>query len=111
MVDIKEISVAQIDELKNQYGEIHCLSGETEDREELNLYFRKPARKDLSRFASEYNKDIMKAANNLVFGCLVYPDVETVRKLIDDKPGLISPLATELNKIVSGNIDFLSKKL
>lgn len=100
-----------LNELKSKYGEVYCLSGEVEDGVTENYYFRKPERKDISRFAQEVSKDILKATNNFVFGCLVHPDPEVLRKKVDERPGIIIPLGAELQKIVGSNVDFLSSRL
>ena len=100
-----------LNELKSKYGEVYCLSGEVEDDKTEKYYFRKPERKDLSRFTQELSKDLFKATNNLVFGCLVYPEPEVLRKKADEKPGIILPLGAELQKIVGSGVDFLSSKL
>jgi hypothetical protein len=102
----------QIKEWKQQYGEVYEISGEPEDAgEPMTFYFRKPGRADLSRFAKEVAKDMLKATNNLVFGCLLHPGPEVLRKMVDEKPGLVLALGAELQKIIGSSQDFLSRRL
>jgi len=105
----------QIEQWKKEYGDVYQLTGDVDTEEDLGasqvFYFRKPGRKDLSRFVKEMAKDMYKATNNLVYGCLLYPSADVVRKMAEEKPGLILALGGELQKIIGSSQDFLSKKL
>jgi hypothetical protein len=102
----------QIREWKERHGEVYEIRGEVEDGGgDQVFYFRKPGWADLSRFAREVTRDLLKAANNLVYGCLLHPAPEVLRRMVDEKPGLIMGLAGELQKIVGSSQDFLARKL
>jgi len=98
-------------ELKDKYGDVYRLSSENDEGDMLYFYFRKPTRPDLARFAQELSKDLLKSTNNLVYGCLVAPDVEEVKKMAVEKPGMILALGGELQKLIGSNMDFLAEKL
>lgn len=101
----------QQEEWKKKYGDIYRVTGELDDETSLEFVFRKPARKDLARFAQEMQKDLIKATNNLVYNCLLYPDASVVQKMVEEKPGMILALGGELQKLIGSNIDFLSTRL
>lgn len=101
----------QLEEWKKKYGDIYRVTGELDDETSLEFIFRKPARKDLARFAQEMQKDLIKATNNLVYNCLLYPDASVVQKMVEEKPGMILALGGELQKLIGSNIDFLSTRL
>jgi hypothetical protein len=102
----------KIQEWKQQYGEVYEIASDVDDAgEPMTFYFRKPGWADLSRFAREVAKDMLKATNNLVFGCLLHPSPDVLRKQVEEKPGLILALGAELQKIIGANQDFLSRKL
>jgi hypothetical protein len=105
------VSPAQIEQWKQQYGDVYEIRDDGFDGEQLLFYFRKPGRPQLSRFTKEAMKDAFKAVNNLVFGCLLHPSEEVVRRLFDEKPGLAIAVGNELQRIVGTNQDFLSRKL
>lgn len=107
-----QVTDEMIVEWKKQHGEVLKLSGEvSEETGQEEFYFRKPARKDLARFAKEAVKDIMKGTNNLVYACLLYPNGEDLKQRLEEKPGLILALGSELQKVVGSNTDFLSTTL
>lgn len=106
-----EPMLEKVEQWKKQHGDVYQVTGETDNGEEMVYYFRKPDRPDLSRFSKELAKDMYKATNNLVFGTLLYPATELLRKQVDEKPGLVLALGAELQKIIGSNQDFLSKKL
>jgi len=114
--DVNEVNKAEVNEelvqqWKQQHGDVYKLSGEDDDGKAMAFYFRKPGRSDLSRFTKEVTKDMMKATNNLVFGCLLFPSPDVLRKMAENKPGIVLALGGELQKIVGSNQDFLSEKL
>lgn len=102
----------QLENWKSQYGDVYELTGETEDGSQSYYFiFRKPGRAALSRFAKQVMSDALKAMQNLVFDCLLYPDQDAVRKLFDEKPGMAISVGSELQKIVGTNQDFFVKRL
>jgi hypothetical protein len=106
-----QVSQENIDQWKSQHGDVYQVKGENEQGEEIICYFRKPGRADLARFTQELTRDMFKATNNFVFNCLLHPDPEVLRKMADDKPGIILALGGELQKIIGSSQDFLSTKL
>jgi len=101
----------QIKAWKEQHGDVFEIRGEDAGDQEMTFYFRKPGRADLSRFAKEATKDVLLATNNLVVNCLLHPGPDVLRKLIDDKPGIVLALGAELQKLIGSNQDFFSRKL
>ena len=101
----------QIEGLKDRYGEVYEFTGEGEDGQEYSFLFRKPDRAALSRFAAKGTKDVMKAVNNLVFDCLLYPGAEEVQRLFDRMPGLPIALGAELQKTIGSTMDFFRRPL
>lgn len=102
------ITKEQIEQWKKEHGEIHEIS---DADGELKIIVRKPTRGDMSRFTKEVSKNVFNATNNLVLGCLVYPKQEDLRKLIDEKPGLVLTLGGEIQQLAGASQDFLSRKL
>lgn len=111
MSEVTEVNDELVKQWKQQYGGVFRLVGEDDDDQPMTFYFRKPERADLSRFTKEVMKDMLKALNNLVFGCLLFPSAEVLKRMVGNKPGLVVPLGNELQKIVGSNQDFLSEKL
>ncbi len=109
------VTPEQIKQWKAEHGDIYKLSGEIQDDKDSfvlhTFYFKKPGRVQLSRFAKEAMSDALKAQNNLIFDCRLYPDETVIRELFEKQPGLIMSLGAELVKIVGMNQDFLSEKL
>ncbi|WP_027364023.1 DUF6848 family protein [Desulfotruncus alcoholivorax] len=104
------ISQEQIEKWKQEHGDVYKIEGD-EDSLLPVCIFRKPGRPDLSRFTKESLKDVYKSMNNLVYGCLLYPSADVVRKAAEEKPGIIIAYGGELQKIVGVTQDFLSTKL
>lgn len=75
------------------------------------MYFKKPQRSNLSRLSKEMMKDGYKAVNNLVFGCLLHPDPEVVKKVFDAEPGVAIKVAGKLQEIIGLDRDFTVNKL
>lgn len=106
-----KLNDTQIQELKAKHGgEIFEITGDDDDGKTMTFYIKKPDRSLISRFTKELMQDTMRAMNNLVFGCLVSP-AEHLKKIVDDRPAMIVPLANEVQKVIGFNQNFLSHKL
>ncbi len=107
------VSEEKIQEWKNTYGEVYEIKDdELEEKNPLPvMYFKKPGRTDLSKLAKEMMKDSYKAVNNLVFGCLLHPAPEVVKKAFDVEPGLAIKVAAKLQEIIGLDRDFSVNKL
>jgi hypothetical protein len=101
---------------KERYGEIYELTAdENEELPELvklRIICKTPGRTELARFIKDATvKDALKAQNNFVYGCLLYPDAEVLKQIIDKKPGLIVALGNELQSLTGTSQNFFMKKL
>lgn len=107
------VSEEKIQEWKNQYGDVYEIKDDelNEGKALPEMYFKKPERKDLSRLAKEMMKDSFKAVNNLVFGCLLHPAAEVVKKSFDEEPGCAIRVAGKLQEVIGLDRDFTVKKL
>lgn len=107
------VSEDKIQEWKNQYGDVYEIKDDelNEGNPLPELYFKKPARANLSRLAKEMMKDTYKAVNNLVFGCLLHPAPEVVKKVFDEEPGVAIKVAGKLQEIIGLDRDFTVNKL
>lgn len=108
---IQQATPEMIEQWKKENEEVWEMTGELDDYREVKVYFRKPKRADTSRLIKEIAKDPERAVNNLIFGCLLYPPADELKKEIEKRPGLIMVLGNELQKLIGSNVDFLSKKL
>lgn len=107
------VDEAKIQEWKNTYGDVYEIKDD--DLEEKSglpvMYCKKPGRVDLSKLAKEMMKDTYKAVNNLVFGCLLHPAPEVVKKAFDEEPGVAIKVAAKLQEIIGLDRDFTVNKL
>lgn len=116
----KAVVEAGLDELikrwKEQYGDVYEIKPDSYEealKEGLpeTFYFRLPGRPELSRFAKGAMTDTLKALNNLVMDCLLYPDKAVVTALLDRKPGLAVSLGSKVQQLVGTSLDFTHRKL
>lgn len=96
---------------KAEHGEVYEIGTETEDGRRLAFIFKKPGRVALSHFARTATKDTLKALNNLVFDCLLWPSADQVRAIMDEKPGYLIGLGGKLQELTGLNEDFFAGRL
>ncbi|MCR4442965.1 MAG: hypothetical protein QHH10_12090 [Peptococcaceae bacterium] len=103
----------QIQQWKNQYGEVYKIESEPDgvDDKPLVFYFKKPNRQHFSRFIKDSMKDAFKAMNTMVMDLVLYPSSDKVTELFQEKPGLVVAVGSELTKIVGVSQDFLTTKV
>jgi hypothetical protein len=101
---------------KDRYGEIYeLMADENEELPELaqlRIICKTPGRSELSRFIKDATAgDALKAQNNFVYGCLLYPDAAVLKQFVDKQPGLIVALGNELQSLTGTSQNFFMKKL
>lgn len=101
----------EIERFKAEHGEVYEIGTETEDGRRLTFIFKKPGRSELSHFARTAMKDALKAMNNLVFDCLIWPGPDRVTAILDEKPGYLVGLGAKLQELVGLNEDFFAGRL
>jgi hypothetical protein len=106
---------SRIENWKKQYGDVYQIT--VDDPEEcpelagVQIICRQPGRAQLSRLVKDIAGDALKAQNNFFFDCLLYPDAELVKQIVDKKPGLMIALGNELQKLTGTNQNFTTTKL
>ncbi|MDK2903504.1 MAG: hypothetical protein PWQ93_1423 [Clostridiales bacterium] len=102
----------RIEQWKQQYGEVYAVTPDQEDDEKIvTFYFKKPKRQHIAKFAKDIMNDAYKAMYNLISECVIYPDIEAVNSMFEEKPGLVIAIGGELQKIIGTNQNFTTKKL
>ncbi|MCL4514152.1 MAG: hypothetical protein M1379_00935 [Firmicutes bacterium] len=109
------VSKEQIEKWKKEFEGVYELRAETDDDKPeevpLTLYFKRPGREELSRFAKSAAGETLKATSQFVFDCRLYPDEQVLRKLFEEKPGLAISIGNKLSEIVGVNQVFTVKRL
>lgn len=117
-----EPSEEQIQQWKGQYGEnsIYRLSAEirTSDDDEappeetLVVYCRRPNPQHLSRFTeAAMSKKAFQGLRQLVDDTRLWPAADVVKRLADERPGLILTLGGQLQKLVGIDVNFTVTRL
>lgn len=113
----------QILQWKAQYGEnsIYRLAApiraddadeEAPPEEVVVVYCRKPNPVHLSRFTeAAMSKKAFQGLRQLVDDTRLWPAAEAVKKLAEDKPGLILTLGGQLQKLVGIDVNFTVTRL
>jgi hypothetical protein len=111
--DTALVPTEQIQQWKNQHGEVIKLESEPENVSDspLVFYFKKPNRQNFSRYIKDTMKDAFKAMNTMVMDLILYPSPEKATELFQEKPGLVVAVGGELCKIVGVSQDFLTTKV
>ena len=87
----------QMAEWKSKYGKTFLLESEDDvSGEPLVVVMRKPSRASFERFQDEVLKKANKAMRQLVMDNTLFPERKELEALLDEKPGIIIPLAGEL---------------
>ncbi len=73
---------------------------------------RCPSRSDYQRFQSNLFDDKKKAqaVDMLVTASLIYPDIKTFNDMVDQAPGIMTPIGSELIKFAGSDGDAEAKK-
>lgn len=101
---------SKIQELKKKYGDIYSLSFD-HDGDHHDLICRLPKTGDVSRFGKSAGRDQMKAARNMLVGCMIDPPFMKLKDIFDRWPGLVIAIATELMELIGADVEVVSKKL
>lgn len=95
-----------------KYGYVYKVPCDDEETP-FTVYCRKPSRQHLSRFMKTANQkgDALQAAQNLFADTLLYPDMDKLKPIFDERPGLILSLAVALQELIGLNVNFTPIRL
>lgn len=103
----------QLKEWKAKHGELIIMETEDQGDDDSSIptfVFRRPNRAHVSRFVKTGMSDPAKGLRQLIVDTLLFPGEEVLEKLLSEKPGLMVPLGSELQKAVGSNHDFFVKR-
>ena len=97
----------QLQAWREKFGKVFVMESEEEvNGETLCIVARKPSRASFERYQDEVIKKGAKAMLQFVKENVLFPSKESMAAILDDKPGIASAIATNLQDVMGVSVTF-----